>query len=168
VDFDLISPYSHPAIPNSYSLFSGTLIDTLQGHAKPVSALAFRLKTHQLFSGSHDRCLKHWNVDDMGYVESLYGHGTEVNSIDVLHKEKVVRSTAFHCISVNFAPLFLTLRKNDIPYQHGFSLLDLANIACLRPQFWTRPVGAPVEARDRLAAGIQRAQEFYRLCSLHE
>jgi len=71
---------------------SGTLIDTLQGHAKPVSALAFRLKTHQLFSGSHDRCLKHWNVDDMGYVESLYGHGTEVNSIDVLHKEKVVSS----------------------------------------------------------------------------
>jgi ribosomal RNA-processing protein 9 len=71
---------------------SGTLIDSFRGHAKAVSALAFRLKTHQLFSGSHDRCVKHWNVDDMGYVESLYGHGTEVNSLDVLHKEKVLSS----------------------------------------------------------------------------
>jgi hypothetical protein len=71
---------------------SGTLIDSFRGHGKAVSALAFRLKTHQLFSGSHDRCVKHWNVDDMGYVESLYGHGTEVNSLDVLHKEKVLSS----------------------------------------------------------------------------
>lgn len=33
--------------------------------------LAFRRGTHQLFSCSHDRTAKIWNLDEMAYVETL-------------------------------------------------------------------------------------------------
>ena len=34
--------------------------------------LSFRKGTHQLFSSSHDRSVKIWNVDDRTYIETLY------------------------------------------------------------------------------------------------
>lgn len=43
-----------------------------RGHRGPVSALAFRMDSHQLFSGSHDRSIRHWNLENMAYVESLW------------------------------------------------------------------------------------------------
>jgi len=43
-----------------------------EGHRDSISALCFRSGTHQLFSGSHDRTLKIWNVDEMAYIETLY------------------------------------------------------------------------------------------------
>ena len=33
--------------------------------------LVFRRGTHQLFSASHDRTVKIWNLDEMAYVETL-------------------------------------------------------------------------------------------------
>lgn len=33
--------------------------------------LVFRKNSHQLFSASHDRLVKIWNLDEMAYVETL-------------------------------------------------------------------------------------------------
>ena len=33
--------------------------------------LAFRKGSHDLFSASHDRSVKIWNLDEMAYVETL-------------------------------------------------------------------------------------------------
>ena len=33
--------------------------------------LAFRKESHQLFSSSHDRSVKIWNVDERAYIETL-------------------------------------------------------------------------------------------------
>ena len=48
------------------------------GHKDAVTGLAFREGTHQLFSASLDRSLKLWSLDDMAYVDTLFGHQSEV------------------------------------------------------------------------------------------
>ena len=45
------------------------------GHRGGVNCLAFRDGTKTLFSGSDDRCVKIWSLDDMAYVDTLYGAG---------------------------------------------------------------------------------------------
>ncbi|KAJ0395973.1 hypothetical protein P43SY_008989 [Pythium insidiosum] len=66
------------------------LLETFQGHRDAVSALSFRQRSHMLFSGSLDRCIKHWNLTEMGYVETLFGHQGEVHALDALYRERVV------------------------------------------------------------------------------
>jgi ribosomal RNA-processing protein 9 len=55
----------------------------LRGHRDAVTSLAFRAQhsatstvqsSTSLFSGSLDRCLKHWDLNEMAYVETLFGH----------------------------------------------------------------------------------------------
>jgi ribosomal RNA-processing protein 9 len=58
---------------------TGKLAKTFTGHRDAVSGLAFRADSHALYSASHDRCLKHWNLDEMAYVETLYGHQSDVS-----------------------------------------------------------------------------------------
>jgi hypothetical protein len=43
-----------------------------------VTGLAFREDTHVLYSGSFDRTVKIWSLDDRSYVDTLYGHQSEV------------------------------------------------------------------------------------------
>lgn len=37
----------------------------------PPQGLSFRKGTHDLYSASHDRSVKVWNVDENAYVETL-------------------------------------------------------------------------------------------------
>jgi len=69
------------------------LLDSFKGHRDIISALAFRVGSHQLFSGSHDRTVKIWNIDEMAYVETLFGHQNEITGIDSLHKERAISSS---------------------------------------------------------------------------
>ena len=48
-----------------------SLVKTFRGHRDAVSGLAFRKKTHTLYSCSHDRSVKIWSLDEMAYVETL-------------------------------------------------------------------------------------------------
>ena len=36
-----------------------------------LQGIAFQKKHHQLFSASHDKTIKVWNLDEMAYVETL-------------------------------------------------------------------------------------------------
>lgn len=69
---------------------TNTLVKTFTGHRDAVSALTFRLGSHSLYSGSCDRCVKHWNLDDMAYVETLYGHQSDIMAIDAGRKERAI------------------------------------------------------------------------------
>ncbi|KAJ7644362.1 WD40-repeat-containing domain protein [Roridomyces roridus] len=62
------------------------------GHKDLVSAVAFRKGTHQLYTGSHDRTLKVYDLSPgvMGYVETLFGHQDHVRAIDALRGESCV------------------------------------------------------------------------------
>lgn len=66
------------------------LVKTFTGHKGPVSSLAFRHQSHQLFSGSSDRCIRHYDLDESIYLETLYGHQFGVTGIDCHRKERPV------------------------------------------------------------------------------
>ena len=65
-------------------------LNVFQGHRDIVSALAFRHNSHTLYSGSYDRCLMHWDLDALSYIDTLYGHQAEMNSIDTWIKERAL------------------------------------------------------------------------------
>lgn len=50
------------------------------GHKDIITGLAFRDGTHQLFSCGADRAVKIWSLDDMAYVDTLFGHQSEVGA----------------------------------------------------------------------------------------
>lgn len=66
------------------------IVQSFKGHRGLVSCLAFQKGTHELFSGSHDRTIKIWNLDEMCYVETLFGHQSEITGIASLLKERCV------------------------------------------------------------------------------
>ncbi|KIY49676.1 WD40 repeat-like protein [Fistulina hepatica ATCC 64428] len=62
------------------------------GHKDSISALSFRIGTHQLYSASFDRTVKVYDLDPtvMGYVETLFGHQDHVIALDSLRSETCV------------------------------------------------------------------------------
>jgi ribosomal RNA-processing protein 9 len=66
------------------------LVQTFTGHKGPVTSLAFRSQSLELFSASDDRCLRQYNLSEMMYLETLYGHQFGVTSVDCHRKERPV------------------------------------------------------------------------------
>jgi len=69
-------------------------VKALSGHRDAVTSLAFRRDSYSLFSGSLDRCLKHWDLSEMGYLETLYGHQDGVTAVDCWAKEEPVSASS--------------------------------------------------------------------------
>lgn len=80
------------AFVHVYDVKEKAMAHSFKGHRDAVSALAFRRNSHQLFSGSHDRTIKVWNLDEMCYVETLFGHQSEITGLTSLGKERCVSS----------------------------------------------------------------------------
>lgn len=55
-----------------------------------MTSLAFRRGTNQLYSASKDRTIKTWSLDDLAYVETLFGHQDEVVDVAALALERCV------------------------------------------------------------------------------
>lgn len=49
-------------------------VKVFTGHKDAVTCLTFQKDTYALFSGSLDRCIKYWDLNEMGYLETLFGH----------------------------------------------------------------------------------------------
>lgn len=58
-------------------------VRALSGHRDAVTSLAFRMDSYTLFSGSLDRCLKHWDLNDMAYIETLFGHQVRTAAVAI-------------------------------------------------------------------------------------
>ena len=69
----------HAGTKNTFDIRG--LVTTFEGHKGAVTALAFRSKSLQLFSGSQDRCIRHYNLQELTYIETLYGHQAPVTGI---------------------------------------------------------------------------------------
>lgn len=54
--------------------------------------MAFRKDTHMLYSCSKDRSVKVWSLDEMTYVETVYGHQDGITAIDALTRDRAVTS----------------------------------------------------------------------------
>ena len=60
------------------------------GHRNTVSYLCFRHGSTELYSGSFDRSVKAWNVEDKAFVQDSFGHQDDVLAIDALRKERAI------------------------------------------------------------------------------
>ncbi|KAG0265136.1 pre-rRNA processing protein [Actinomortierella ambigua] len=60
-------------------------------HKDTITSLAFRKgANNQLYSTSCDRTVKLWNVDELSYIETLFGHQDSIMAVDSLSKEHCV------------------------------------------------------------------------------
>ncbi|KAI9884297.1 MAG: hypothetical protein M1823_003927 [Watsoniomyces obsoletus] len=60
-------------------------------HREAITSLAFRKgSTNQLYSGSRDRTIKLWSLNELAYVETLFGHQDEVVDLAALAQERCV------------------------------------------------------------------------------
>lgn len=59
-------------------------------HRDAVTGLAFRRGTNQIYSCSKDRTVKVWSLDELAYVETLFGHQDHVVDIDALAQERCI------------------------------------------------------------------------------
>ena len=66
------------------------VVATFEGHKKAVTALAFRPRTLDLYSGSDDRCIRRYDLNSMTYVETLYGHQSPVVDVSCANKNRPV------------------------------------------------------------------------------
>ena len=86
-------------------------------HRDSVTGLAFRGKTNQLFSASKDRTIKIWSLNELAYVETLFGHQDEV--LDVA----AVGGTQERCVSVGArdrtARLWKVVEESQLVFRGG-------------------------------------------------
>ncbi|KAL1841433.1 hypothetical protein VTJ49DRAFT_7048 [Mycothermus thermophilus] len=73
-----------------YNASDLTPIRAFTQHRDAVTGLAFRRGTNQLFSCSRDRTVKVWSLDELAYVETLFGHQDEILDVDALAQERCV------------------------------------------------------------------------------
>lgn len=101
-----------------YDAQSLTPIRVWTHHRDAVTGLAFRRGSNQLYSCSKDRTIKVWSLDEMAYVETLYGHQDDVVDIDALAQER--------CISVGSrdrtARLWKVAEETQLVFRGGGSV----------------------------------------------
>ena len=61
-----------------------------RGHRDAIIGLAFRRGTNQLYSASKDRTVNTYSLDELSYVETLFGHQDEVVDVSALATETCV------------------------------------------------------------------------------
>ncbi|CAB86348.1 U3 snoRNP-associated protein Rrp9 [Schizosaccharomyces pombe] len=59
-------------------------------HRDAVMGLAMRRGTNEMFSCSADRSIKVWSLDQMSYIETLFGHQDVIFGVDALARERCV------------------------------------------------------------------------------
>jgi ribosomal RNA-processing protein 9 len=67
-----------------------TPIRAFTHHRDAVTGLAFRRGTNQIYSCSKDRTVKCWSLDELAYIETLFGHQDEILDVDALAQERCV------------------------------------------------------------------------------
>ncbi|KAG9255406.1 WD40-repeat-containing domain protein [Emericellopsis atlantica] len=65
-------------------------LKVLTHHRDAITGLVFRRGTNQLYSCARDRTVKVWSLDEMAYIETLFGHQDVVVDIDALAQERCV------------------------------------------------------------------------------
>lgn len=106
-------------------------------HRDSITGLAFRGKTNQLFSASRDRTIKIFHIDELAYVETLFGHQDEV--VDVA----AVGGSQERCVSVGArdrsARIWKVVEESQLVFRGG-------GTGVKRPKSKEKPCSAKGEA----------------------
>jgi len=100
------------------------LLQAFTGHCGIVSSLCFREGTAELFSGSYDGTLSIWNAEHRTYIESCFGHQSELLSIDALGRERVLsvgrdRTMQLYKVGIVVCLICLSISKHDFCFLSG-------------------------------------------------
>lgn len=102
-------------------------------HRDSVESLAFRRGTNQLFSASRDRTVKIWSLNELTYVDTLFGHQDEVVDVSALAQEK--------CVTVGArdrtARLWKVVEESQLVFRGG---------------------GAPKQSKDKVSVSDSRTE----------
>lgn len=63
---------------------SARWVKGLVGHKDAISGVKFKAGSHELYTASLDRTLKIFDVDQLSYIETLFGHQESIHSLDAL------------------------------------------------------------------------------------
>lgn len=68
------------------------LIKSLDLHQGYITSLSFRVGSYTLYSGSTDKSIKIWSINNeqVSYVDSLFGHEDSIADMSCLHRERLV------------------------------------------------------------------------------
>lgn len=55
-------------------------VKSFPGHRDAISGLCFQTGTYNLFSSSFDRCVKYFDLSELAYIETLFGHQVFISS----------------------------------------------------------------------------------------
>ncbi|GAB0091384.1 U3 small nucleolar RNA-interacting protein 2 [Sergentomyia squamirostris] len=72
-------------------------VGVLRGHRKPVTALAARRDSHEIYSGSEDRTVIVWSLDEMSKIEIMFGHQAGVTDLDALTRDRAISAGGNDC-----------------------------------------------------------------------
>jgi len=86
-DGNLLAYSGRDKLVHIYDTRTNQEIKAMKGHSGTVNCLAFRRASNALYSGSDDRCVKVWDLNEVGYLETLFGHQDPVYDIDAWTKE---------------------------------------------------------------------------------
>jgi ribosomal RNA-processing protein 9 len=147
---------------------SNSPLTTMEGHKKPVTALAFRSRSLDLYSGSEDRCIRRYDLSAMTYVETLYGHQSPIVAIGCANKNRPVSIARDRTVRV-----WKVEEDSHLVYRGGG---DVGSAECLsaiqdgwfvtghddgRLLLWKeekkRPVGDVITAAHGLSNGVTRS-----------
>jgi len=60
------------------------------GHRDTITGLKFDRENDQIYSVSADRSLKVWNIREMTYMDSHYGHTSSIFGLDTYGEDRVI------------------------------------------------------------------------------
>ncbi|XP_055713477.1 U3 small nucleolar RNA-interacting protein 2 [Phlebotomus papatasi] len=72
-------------------------LGVLRAHRKPVTALVARKDTHEIYSGSSDKTVIVWSLDEMAKIEVMFGHQATVTDLDALTRDRAISSGGNDC-----------------------------------------------------------------------
>jgi ribosomal RNA-processing protein 9 len=65
-------------------------VQTFLGHRDTITGITFDKENDQFYTVSNDRALKVWNIREMMYMDSHYGHQADIFAIEKYSKDRVI------------------------------------------------------------------------------
>lgn len=85
-----IAPHMTPERMRQGAVERTRWLRALTGHKSAVRSLAFRHGSLELFSASYDRTVKLFDVGQLSYIETLFGHQESIMDLTCLRAERAV------------------------------------------------------------------------------
>ena len=106
-----------------YDIRQKAEVKVFQGHRGAITSLVFRKGTNILFSGSEDRCIKQWDLNEMGYLDTLFGHQEPISALDCWTKDEPISASSDRTVR-----LFKVAQESHLVFRGHGSAVDAVQV----------------------------------------